>query len=57
VAPKPVNVLISQSDALLTVAQLRRAGVARIGLGPALGSPRRGLHVPRIGELLAHAKN
>jgi 2-methylisocitrate lyase-like PEP mutase family enzyme len=36
VAPKPVNVLISPADTVLTVAQLQQAGVKRISLGPAL---------------------
>lgn len=36
VAPAPVNVLISPSDKVLTVAELRMAGVKRISLGPAL---------------------
>ncbi|HEY4279776.1 MAG TPA: isocitrate lyase/phosphoenolpyruvate mutase family protein [Conexibacter sp.] len=36
VAPTPVNVLISPADAVLTVAELRAAGVKRISLGPAL---------------------
>lgn len=36
VAPTPVNVLISPADRVLTVAELQRAGVKRISLGPAL---------------------
>jgi 2-methylisocitrate lyase-like PEP mutase family enzyme len=36
VAPTPVNVLISPADRVLTVAELRKAGVKRISLGPAL---------------------
>jgi 2-methylisocitrate lyase-like PEP mutase family enzyme len=36
VAPTPVNVLISPADKVLTVAELRKAGVKRISLGPAL---------------------
>lgn len=36
VAPKPVNVLISPADQVLTVAQLQQAGVKRVSLGPAL---------------------
>ncbi|MDX3354376.1 isocitrate lyase/phosphoenolpyruvate mutase family protein [Streptomyces sp. ME01-24h] len=36
VAPTPVNVLVSPSDKVLTVAELRKAGVKRISLGPAL---------------------
>jgi 2-methylisocitrate lyase-like PEP mutase family enzyme len=36
VAPRPVNVLISPADRVLTVAELQRAGVKRISLGPAL---------------------
>jgi 2-methylisocitrate lyase-like PEP mutase family enzyme len=36
VAPTPVNVLISPADKVLTVAELRDAGVRRISLGPAL---------------------
>jgi 2-methylisocitrate lyase-like PEP mutase family enzyme len=34
VAPTPVNVLVSPSDKVLTVAELRKAGVKRISLGP-----------------------
>ncbi|MEV0186082.1 isocitrate lyase/phosphoenolpyruvate mutase family protein [Streptomyces sp. NPDC050625] len=36
VAPTPVNVLISPADKVLTVAELRKAGVKRISTGPAL---------------------
>jgi 2-methylisocitrate lyase-like PEP mutase family enzyme len=36
VAPTPVNVLISPADKVLTVAELQKAGVKRISLGPAL---------------------
>ncbi|WP_245687178.1 isocitrate lyase/PEP mutase family protein [Streptacidiphilus griseoplanus] len=36
VAPTPVNVLISPSDNVLTVAELQKVGVKRISLGPAL---------------------
>lgn len=36
VAPKPVNVLVSPADKVLTVAELQQAGVKRISLGPAL---------------------
>ena len=36
VAPTPVNVLISPSDKVLTVAELQKVGVKRISLGPAL---------------------
>lgn len=36
VAPTPVNVLISPADKVLTVAELRKAWVKRISLGPAL---------------------
>jgi 2-methylisocitrate lyase-like PEP mutase family enzyme len=36
VAPTPVNVLISPADQVLTVAELQKAGVKRISLGPAL---------------------
>ncbi|WP_377273663.1 isocitrate lyase/phosphoenolpyruvate mutase family protein [Peterkaempfera sp. SMS 1(5)a] len=36
VAPTPVNVLISPSDKVLTVAELQGVGVKRISLGPAL---------------------
>ncbi|MFE5113901.1 isocitrate lyase/phosphoenolpyruvate mutase family protein [Streptomyces sp. NPDC056663] len=36
VAPKPVNVLISPADQVLTVAELQKAGVKRISVGPAL---------------------
>jgi 2-methylisocitrate lyase-like PEP mutase family enzyme len=36
VAPKPVNVLISPADRVLTVAELQHAGVKRVSLGPAL---------------------
>jgi 2-methylisocitrate lyase-like PEP mutase family enzyme len=36
VAPTPVNVLVSPADKVLTVAELRKAGVKRISLGPAL---------------------
>ena len=36
VAPKPVNVLISPSDNVLTVAELQQVGIKRISLGPAL---------------------
>ena len=34
VAPKPVNVLVSPAGAVLTVAELQKAGVKRISLGP-----------------------
>ena len=34
VAPTPVNVLVSPSDKVLTVAELQKAGVKRISLGP-----------------------
>jgi 2-methylisocitrate lyase-like PEP mutase family enzyme len=36
VAPTPVNVLVSPSDKVITVAELRQAGVKRISLGPFL---------------------
>lgn len=36
VAPTPVNVLISPADKVLTVADLQKAGVKRISVGPAL---------------------
>jgi 2-methylisocitrate lyase-like PEP mutase family enzyme len=36
VAPTPVNVLVSPSDKVLTVAELQKAGVKRISLGPLL---------------------
>lgn len=36
VAPTPVNVLISPADQVLTVAELQRAGVKRVSVGPAL---------------------
>ncbi|WP_427168866.1 isocitrate lyase/PEP mutase family protein (plasmid) [Streptomyces sp. C1-1] len=36
VAPTPVNVLISPADRVLTVAELQKAGVKRISVGPAL---------------------
>lgn len=36
VAPKPVNVLISPADQVLTVAELQQAGAKRVSLGPAL---------------------
>lgn len=36
VAPKPVNVLISPADNVLSVPELQKAGVKRISLGPAL---------------------
>ncbi|HEX3648850.1 MAG TPA: isocitrate lyase/phosphoenolpyruvate mutase family protein [Pseudonocardiaceae bacterium] len=36
VAPKPVNVVVSPADRILTVAELRSAGVKRISLGSAL---------------------
>ena len=36
VAPTPVNVLISPADKVLTVAELQKAGVKRISLGPFL---------------------
>ena len=36
VAPKPVNVVVSPVDKVLTVDELRRAGVKRISLGKAL---------------------
>ena len=36
VAPTPVNVLVSPADSVLSVAELREAGVKRISLGPAL---------------------
>ncbi|MEV6283923.1 isocitrate lyase/phosphoenolpyruvate mutase family protein [Kribbella sp. NPDC051770] len=34
VAPTPVNLLVSPADQVLTVAELQRAGVKRISLGP-----------------------
>jgi 2-methylisocitrate lyase-like PEP mutase family enzyme len=34
VAPTPVNVLVSPADKVLTVAELQKAGVKRISLGP-----------------------
>jgi 2-methylisocitrate lyase-like PEP mutase family enzyme len=36
VAPTPVNILVSVADTVLSVAELRAAGVKRISLGPAL---------------------
>lgn len=36
VAPKPVNVLISPADGVLTVAELQKIGVKRVSIGPAL---------------------
>ncbi|MET7995733.1 isocitrate lyase/phosphoenolpyruvate mutase family protein [Amycolatopsis sp. NPDC005232] len=36
VAPTPVNVLVSPADKVLTVAELQKAGVKRISLGPFL---------------------
>lgn len=36
VAPKPVNVLISPADRVLTVAELQAAGVGRVSLGSSL---------------------
>jgi 2-methylisocitrate lyase-like PEP mutase family enzyme len=36
VSPKPVNVLISPSDEVLTVAELQSLGVGRISVGPTL---------------------
>ena len=36
VAPKPVNVLVSPADHVLSVTELQKAGVKRISLGPAL---------------------
>jgi 2-methylisocitrate lyase-like PEP mutase family enzyme len=36
VAPTPVNVLISPADKVLSVAELQKAGVKRISVGPAL---------------------
>jgi len=36
VAPTPVNVLLSPADEVLTVAELQKAGVKRISLGPFL---------------------
>ncbi|GAA4982854.1 isocitrate lyase/PEP mutase family protein [Actinopolymorpha pittospori] len=36
VAPTPVNVLISPADKVLTIAELQKAGVKRISVGPAL---------------------
>ncbi|MDT0469600.1 isocitrate lyase/phosphoenolpyruvate mutase family protein [Streptomyces sp. DSM 41699] len=36
VAPTPVNVLVSPSDKVLTVAELQQVGVKRISLGPLL---------------------
>ncbi|MFG1859302.1 isocitrate lyase/PEP mutase family protein [Microbispora bryophytorum] len=36
VAPTPVNVLVSPADKVLTVAELQKAGVKRISLGPLL---------------------
>ena len=36
VAPKPVNVVVSPAEKVLTVAELQRVGVKRISLGVAL---------------------
>ena len=52
VAPTPVNVLISPADAVLTVEQLRAAGVKRISLGPALYAHAMGALEEAVGALL-----
>jgi 2-methylisocitrate lyase-like PEP mutase family enzyme len=51
VAPTPVNVLISPADAVLTVAELRAAGVKRISLGPALYAHAMGALEEAVGAL------
>jgi 2-methylisocitrate lyase-like PEP mutase family enzyme len=52
VAPTPVNVLISPADAVLTVAELRAAGVKRISLGPALYAHAMGALDEAVGALV-----
>jgi 2-methylisocitrate lyase-like PEP mutase family enzyme len=52
VAPTPVNVLISPADAVLTVAELRAAGVKRISLGPALYAHAMGALEEAVGALV-----
>jgi 2-methylisocitrate lyase-like PEP mutase family enzyme len=56
VAPTPVNVLISPADQVLTVAELQRAGVKRISLGPvlythAMGALERAIAALRSGDI------
>jgi 2-methylisocitrate lyase-like PEP mutase family enzyme len=52
VAPTPVNVLISPADAVLTVDELRAAGVKRISVGPALYAHAMGAVEEAVGALL-----
>lgn len=52
VAPTPVNVLISPADAVLTVAELRAAGVKRISVGPALYAHAMGALEEAVGALV-----
>ncbi|MEV5781362.1 isocitrate lyase/phosphoenolpyruvate mutase family protein [Streptomyces sp. NPDC052287] len=56
VAPTPVNVLVSPSDKVLTVAELQQAGVKRISLGPllythAMGALEQATKALRAGDL------
>ncbi|MFJ2394453.1 isocitrate lyase/phosphoenolpyruvate mutase family protein [Streptomyces sp. NPDC087843] len=56
VAPTPVNVLVSPSDKVLTVAELQQVGVKRISLGPllythAMGALEQATKALRAGDL------
>jgi 2-methylisocitrate lyase-like PEP mutase family enzyme len=51
VAPTPVNILVSVADTVLTVAELRAAGVKRISLGPALYAHAMGALEEAVGAL------
>lgn len=56
VAPKPVNVLVSPADRVLTVQELQDAGVRRVSLGPdlyanAMTALRRAAHSLRDGDI------
>lgn len=60
VAPKPVNVLVSPADKVLTVAELQKAGVKRISLGPwlythAMGAVAEATEALAAGNLVAAA--
>lgn len=52
VAPTPVNILVSVADTVLTVAELRAAGVKRISLGPGLYAHAMGALEEAVGALV-----
>jgi len=52
VAPTPVNILVSVADTVLTVAELRAAGVKRVSLGPALYAHAMGAVEEAVGALV-----